>query len=50
MPEVSRTFYAGKDVSASISEIKDGIDIISGFVTAFGIPLTNSQLMMKIQS
>lgn len=37
MPEVSRTFYAGKDVSASISEIKDGIYRISGLVPDYGI-------------
>lgn len=37
MPEVSRTFYAGKDVSASISEIKDGIYRISGLVPEYGI-------------
>src|SRR6266540_5040497 len=37
MPEVSRTFYSGKDVSASMSEIKDGIYRISGLVPAFGI-------------
>ena len=37
MPEVSRTFYAGKDVSVSISEIKDGIYRISGLIPDYGI-------------
>ncbi len=37
MPEVSRTFYSPKDVDVSISEIKDGIYRISGFVNAYGI-------------
>ena len=37
LPEVSRTFYAGKDVSASISEIKEGIYRIAGFIPEYGI-------------
>ena len=37
MPEVSRTFYSQKDIDVSISEIKDGIYRISGFVETYGI-------------
>ncbi len=37
MPEVSRTFYFPKDKRANISEIKDGIYRISGFVDEYGI-------------
>jgi flavorubredoxin len=37
MPEVSRTFYFPKDKQAEISEVKDGIYRISGFVEEYGI-------------
>lgn len=37
MPEVSRTFYFPKDKQIGISEIKDGIYRISGFVEEYGI-------------
>lgn len=37
MPEVSRTFQSSDDVDVSISQIKDGIYRISGFVDAYGL-------------
>lgn len=33
----SRAFYVGKDASASISEIKDGLCRISGLAPEYGI-------------
>jgi hypothetical protein len=32
MPEVSRTYFSPKNISVEISEIKDGIYRIAGFV------------------
>ncbi len=37
MPEVSRTFFSPKDVGVEISEIRDGIYRIAGFVKDYGI-------------
>lgn len=37
MPEVSRTYFSPKDISVEISEIKDGIYRIAGFVKDYGI-------------
>ncbi len=37
MPEVSKEYRVSKDVPVSISEVKDGIYRISGFVKEFGI-------------
>ena len=37
MPEVSRTFYFPKDKQVEISEIKDGIYRISGYVEEYGL-------------
>ena len=48
MPEVSRTFYAGKDVDVSISEIKDGIYRIAGLVPEYQI--TFNQFLIDDES
>jgi len=37
MLEVSRTYHSPKDVDVEISEIKDGIYRIAGFVKDYGI-------------
>jgi flavorubredoxin len=37
MPEVSRTYFSPKDIGVEISEIKDGIYRIAGFVKDYGI-------------
>ena len=37
MPEVSRTFFSPKNVGVEISEIRDGIYRIAGFVKDYGI-------------
>jgi flavorubredoxin len=37
MPEVSRTYLSPKDIDVEISEIKDGIYRIAGFVEDYGI-------------
>lgn len=37
MPEISRTYFSPKDVGVEISEIKDGIYRIAGFVKDYGI-------------
>jgi hypothetical protein len=37
MPEVSKEYRVSKDTPVNISEVKDGIYRISGFVKEFGI-------------
>src|SRR5918911_2830025 len=37
MPEISRTYFSPKDVGVEISEIKDGIYRIAGYVEDYGI-------------
>jgi len=37
MPEVSRTYFSPKDIAVEISEIRDGIYRIAGFVKDYGI-------------
>jgi flavorubredoxin len=39
MPEVSKEYRVSKDTPVNISEVKDGIYRISGFVIEFGITL-----------
>jgi flavorubredoxin len=37
MPQVSRSYYAAKDIDVKIAEINDGIYRIAGFVDTYGI-------------
>jgi len=37
MPHVSKSYYTGKDIDVKITEIKDGIYRIAGFVDTYGI-------------
>ena len=37
MPEVSKSYYTGKDVDVKITQINDAVYRISGFVDTFGI-------------